>query len=358
MAAEAKHILVIRLSAMGDVAMTIPVLRAFRQQYPEVRITAVSHHFFKPLFDTIPGVHFYGVNLNKRHKGFDGIFKIFADLKRLNIDVVADLHNVLRSKIIRNLFRLWGKKVAHTDKGRDEKKALVRSLNKDFKELKSMFQRHADTFESLGYPIDLSVVDFPEKKPLSKDIIQLSGDVKHEKWLGIAPYAQYDSKIYPEDLMKQLVASITEYRDVKVFLFGSRAETAKLKELRQGYKNTYIVPGNMTFEEEVTLISHLDVLLAMDSGNAHIAAMMGVNVLTLWGATHPYAGFMPFRQPMENAFVSDRAKYPMLPTSVYGNKEVIGYEDVMRTIDPKEVVTKLTKILDLKTVKAHNYTSS
>ncbi|GLB48123.1 glycosyltransferase family 9 protein [Neptunitalea lumnitzerae] len=352
-----KHILVIRLSAMGDVAMTIPVLRAFRQQHPEVKITAVSHQFFKPLFDTIPDVNFYGVDLGNRHKGFDGIFKIFTDLKKLNVDVVADLHNVLRSKIIRNLFRLWGKKVAHTDKGRDGKKALTRPFNKDFKQLETMFQRHADTFAELGYPIDLSQIDFPAIQPLSAHVKQVVGS-KQGKWLGIAPYAQYDSKIYPEDLMKEVIKGIAAKQDVTVFLFGSKSEKSKLEVLQQGFGNVKIIPGTMSFQEELLLIGHLDVLMSMDSGNAHIAAMFGVKVVTLWGATHPYAGFMPFNQPMENAILSDREKYPQLPTSVYGNKDVPECADAMRTIKPKEVIKKLSKLLLLEKVTHDNYTSS
>jgi ADP-heptose:LPS heptosyltransferase len=79
-------------------------------------------------------------------------------------------------------------------------------------------------------------------------------------------------------------------------------------------------------------------MLSMDSGNAHIAAMLGVKVISLWGATHPYAGFVPFNQPLENSLVPDRTIYPLLPTSVYGNKEVEGYQDVMRTIIPTMVV--------------------
>ena len=79
-------------------------------------------------------------------------------------------------------------------------------------------------------------------------------------------------------------------------------------------------------------------MLSMDSGNAHIAALFGVSVITLWGATHPFTGFSPFNQSLENALVSDRTKYPYLPTSVYGNRKVKGYEDAMRTILPETIV--------------------
>jgi ADP-heptose:LPS heptosyltransferase len=88
-------------------------------------------------------------------------------------------------------------------------------------------------------------------------------------------------------------------------------------------------------------MGNLDVMLSMDSGNAHIAAMLGIKVITLYGATHPFAGFAPFNQPIENALLSDRKKYPMLPTSVYGNKIVHGYEEAMRTISPESVIEKI-----------------
>src|SRR5688572_31452249 len=116
-----KHILVIRLSAMGDVAMTVPVLRAFSLQYPAVKITVVSRPFFKPFFEGIQNVDFFAIDLNKRHKGSVGLLRLYHDLKKVNIDALADLHNVLRSKVVRNLFALSGKKTAATDKGRADK---------------------------------------------------------------------------------------------------------------------------------------------------------------------------------------------------------------------------------------------
>lgn len=103
--------------------------------------------------------------------------------------------------------------------------------------------------------------------------------------------------------------------------------------------------GKIKFQQELQLISNLDVMLSMDSGNTHIAAMLGVKVITLWGATHPYAGFSPFNQPLENALVSDSNQFPKLPTSVYGNKKVKGYEDAMRTILPQTIVLKVKNVL-------------
>ena len=330
-----------RLSAMGDVAMTVPVLRAFVNQHPDVKITVVSRPFFKPFFDTIPSVSFFAFDEKERHKGFFGLLRLFQDLKRLDIDAFADLHNVLRAQIVRTLFALSGKKVAAVDKGRAEKKALTQPENKVFKQLSTMFERHVAVFNTLGFSIDLSNPNFPEKAVLSQEILNLIG-TENKKWIGIAPFAQYDSKVYPLDLMQEVINRLSENQEYKILLFGGgKKEIELLNSLSANKENVIAMAGQLKFQQELQLISNLDVMLSMDSGNAHIAAMLGVKVITLWGATHPYAGFSPFNQPIENALVSNRTQFPKLPTSVYGNKKVEGYEEVMRTI----TVDSILKVL-------------
>ncbi|MEO0528703.1 MAG: glycosyltransferase family 9 protein, partial [Bacteroidota bacterium] len=103
--------------------------------------------------------------------------------------------------------------------------------------------------------------------------------------------------------------------------------------------------GKLTFQEELALISNLDLMLSMDSGNAHLAAMYGIPVVTLWGVTHPYAGFYPIKQARDNALLANRDKYPLIPTSVYGNKMPSGYEKAMETISPEAVFQKIEMIL-------------
>lgn len=324
---------------MGDVAMTVPVIRALVEQNTNVKITVVSRPFFKPFFDGIPNVEFFAVDVKERHKGFFGLLKLYADLQQLNIDAVADLHNVLRSQIIRTLFSLSGKKVAATDKGRAEKKALTRAENKVFQPVKTMVERHIQTFKKLGFSVDLAEPSFPEKAFLSEEILSVSGKKDNFKWIGIAPFAQYESKVYPLDLMQKVIDNLVENGNYKLFLFGGgKEETEKLNTLAKQRENIVVVAGKLKFNQELQLISNLDVMLSMDSGNAHIAAMLGIKVITLWGATHPFAGFAPFNQPFENCLTSDRNQYPLLPTSVYGNKKVVGYEDVMRSISAEKVV--------------------
>lgn len=330
-----------RLSAMGDVAMTVPVLRALVKHYPQIKITVISRPFFEPFFEEIPNLSFFAFDEKERHKGFLGLLRLFKDLKALEIDAFADLHNVLRSKVVRTLFALSGKKIASVDKGRAEKKALTQAENKTFKPLPSMFERHAKVFEQLGFTVDLSQPEFPEKAVLSPEILALIG-TNHQKLIGIAPFAQYDSKVYPLDLMQGVIDQLALDTTQTILLFGGgKKEIELLNSLAFNKENVFVVAGKIKFQQELQLISNLDVMLSMDSGNAHIAAMLGVKVITLWGATHPFAGFSPFNQPLENALVSDRNLFPKLPTSVYGNKKVEGYEDAMRTITVDAIVKAL-----------------
>jgi len=340
-----QNILIIRLSAMGDVAMTVPLLRALVVQYPEVKVTVLSKPFFKPFFDYIPRVAFYGADVNGKHKGFFGLLKLYRELKAYNIDAVADLHNVLRSKIVTALFSLSGKKTATTDKAREEKKALTRAESKIFKPLMPIIQRHLQTFEKLGFPIDLTVPVFPEKQVLTAAVLDITG-AKQGIWIGIAPFAQHQGKVYPTDLMQEVINQLAQNSNYKLLLFGGgKQEIEVLEQFAKDHNNVVVTAGKLKLQHELALISNLDVMLSMDSGNAHMAAMLGVKVVTLWGATHPYAGFAPFNQPLENALTADREQYPLLPTSMYGNKIVEGYEDAMRTITPEAVVNKINAVL-------------
>lgn len=329
---------------MGDVAMTVPVVRALVQQNPDVKVTVVSRPFFKPFFEGIERVTFFGADMQKRHKGFLGIYQLFRDLQKYQIDVVADLHNVLRSKILRTFFKLSGTKTAFTDKGRAEKKALTRTENKVLQPVKSMVQRHVETLQNLGFSVDLSQPVFPEKEALPAEILKVTQPKADKKWIGIAPFAQYQTKVYPMDLMKQVLAKLAENPLCELFLFGGKNELALLNDLKQNLANVQVIPETLNFKQELQLIPHLDAMLSMDSGNAHIAAMYGVPVVSLWGHTHPFAGFVPFHQPLGNSLVPDLERYPLLPTSVYGNKTVAGYEEVMRTIAPEKVVEKIKEL--------------
>jgi ADP-heptose:LPS heptosyltransferase len=327
--------------------MTVPVLRAFVNQHPNVRITLVSKAFLKPLFNDIKNVEFYTADVNGKHKGVFGIFKLYKELQQKKITHIADLHNVLRSKILRFFFRFFfrfsNKKIAAIDKGRVEKKALTKADNKVFKQLKSSHQRYADVFTKIGFSVDISN---PEKRATPKASKMVSELLKNSssKKIGIAPFAAYQAKMYPLDLTKKVISEIAKTSTVYLF-GGGKKEIETLSTIENEIENCISVAGKIQFEDELNLISQLDCMVAMDSGNAHLAAIQQTPTITLWGATHPFAGFVPFDQPIENCLLPDLKKYPKIPTSIYGNKVVEGYEDAMRTISPESVIEKIQTVL-------------
>lgn len=343
-----RHILVIRLSAMGDVAMTVPVLSALVQQYPNLRITVLTRTFFAPMFASLPNVKIHEADFKGKHKGFLGLWRLYEELKGKGIDAVADLHNVLRTQILKQFFFFSGIPFYQIDKGRKEKKALTREKNKVFLPLKTTHERYADVFARHGFSLDLSNSIPLHKEKLSNKTIELI-DPKTRKWLGIAPFAAFSGKQYPLNLMKEVIHQILKTDRYKIMLFGGgQKEIRLLDSWASTFDQSINVAGKLSFEDELALISNLDAMLSMDSGNGHLAAMYGIPVITLWGITHPHAGFAPFGQDNDNALLSNRDEYPFIPTSVYGNKCPTEYKGVMRTIPAKTVVEKIESLCSLK----------
>lgn len=334
-----KHLLVIRLSSLGDVAMTVPVLGALLKEHPSLKITVLTRPFFSPFFRDLPNASVFSIDEKGKHKGVLGLYKLSRELKKLDIDVVADLHNVLRSNILKLFF--IGTPFIQVDKGRKEKKELI--SGQLFKQLKTTHQRYSDVFGKFGLSFQLSKV-FPNRQSLNRNILDITQRKGEKKWIGIAPFAQYKSKMYPLDLMKEAIAELSKQH--KILLFGGGIKEVQiLNEIAQQFENTISIAGKLNLDEELDLISNLDVMLSMDSGNAHMAAMLGVKTITIWGVTHPFAGFAPFNQSMENTLLADRNQFPKIPTSVYGNKFPDEYLEAARTIKPIQVIEKITSLL-------------
>ena len=320
--------------------MLVPVIRVLLQENPNVKVTVLTRKFLKPIFNAEfigKQVGFFEADTNDKHKGFLGLYKLSKDLRKLKITAIADTHNVLRSKILR--FFLFGIKNASINKGRKEKKELTRTENKIFNQLKTTHQRYADVFNKLGFSIDLKKHQFPKKVERSSITFLNYLPEDGKRWIGIAPFAQYKGKMYPLDLMEKVIEHLSNKN--KVFLFGGgKKEVTKLKIIANKYTNVQNVAGKLSLTEELKLIANLDVMLAMDSGNAHFSAMLGVKTVTIWGVTHPYAGFAPFLQ-QDNCILPDRNTYPNLPCSIYGNKVCEGYENVMQSISINKIISKI-----------------
>ena len=332
-----KHILIIRMSLMGDVVMTVPVIRALRNKYPDVKITVLTRPFFAPFFRGIHNMRFFLLNLHVRHKGFWGPFRMAVDARRDRVDAVADMQDNLSSALIRNLLKITGCRTAHIDKGNDSKRRLCRRGFLNFHQLKTTVQRYADVLRDLGFEID------PEPSPdltlpMPLAINYLHGP-KTGLWIGIAPFAKYTSKVYPIELMEQVVTEIAA-RAQKVFIFGGGSNERRLADQMASLADNIVsVIGTMGLGDEMNLISNLDVMVTMDSVSMQMASLVGTPVVSVWGGTHPYAGFYGFGQDPANAV---QLPLDCRPCSVTGNKlcKFTDYRCLTR-IPPEEIVEKV-----------------
>lgn len=339
------NILVIRLSAIGDVAMTVPVIYSAARANPQDTFTILTQIFLMPLFMNRPAnVEVIGINTKGAEKGLVGLLKFVSALLKYNYDVVIDLHNVLRTKVIRALFRITGKRVFVVDKARKERKMLTARNKKVLKPLRPVIDRYADVFKAAGLNYTESFTSLYESRPVDLSAMEAIAGAKTGKWIGIAPFAKHRGKIYPIDDMEQIVARLSEQEDYTVFLFGGRGyEEAVLEQWAFQYPRVKSVVGRYTLDNELALISRLDVLLCMDSANMHFASLVNTKVVSVWGATHPYAGFYGYHQDPKDAIQLDLS---CRPCSVFGQKPCFrGDWACMTEIRPENIVAKINSLL-------------
>lgn len=337
-----KRILVARLSAMGDVAMTVPVILALVRDYPEVELFMLSRKRFNPLFSQIKNLTFINADVDLKHKGVAGLYKLSKEIQEHRIDAVVDLHDVLRTKILRTF--LFNIDKAIIDKGRTDKRKLVEDPN-FFKQLIHSTERYADVFRKLGFAFELKQNEFLQITQLSNEVLNVTGQ-KDKRWIGVAPFAAHQTKSLKINKAKKLVKQLSDLGDVQIMLFGGGdKEIRKLRLVAATTSNVTIIAGKLNFRDELNLISNLDAMIAMDSGNGHLAALYNIPTLTMWGNTHPFAGFAPYAQPSQNQFTANREKYPLIPTSIFGDKKIAGYKKVTNTIKIKAVIELLKQLL-------------
>lgn len=339
------HILAMRFSALGDVAMTVPVIYSFAVHYPQHDITILTANRFSPLFDLMPkNVHFLGVDLSL-YKGINGLNRLYKEVSATKFDAVADFHDVLRTKFIRTRFILDKKPISVIDKGRAEKRRLTRKHNKDFEQLLNSPERYARVLAELGFPTEISFRSiFNDKQENIEETEKIIGKKNGKYWIGIAPFAQHKGKIYPTELMEQVIEHFSRSNDTKIMLFGGGATERNICESwANKYDNTISLVGKSNLKTELDIINKLDVMLSMDSANMHLASIVGTTVISVWGATHPYAGFMGWNQSTDNAI---QINMSCRPCSIYGKKPCLrGDYACLRDIAPKIIIERITDCL-------------
>lgn len=349
-----EHILVIRFSALGDVAMVVPVVYSLAMQYPDVRITVLSRPFARSFFaDLAPNVNFMEADLKAEYHGLRGLNSLYRRLVAKQFTHVADLHNVLRSEYLRLRFNIGRFRVEHVDKHRKQRRHLVANRKKVKLQLPTSFDNYLEVFRQLGFPIEkLSFTSLfpPEGGNLNLLPAAFGPKRSWEQWIGIAPFAAHPGKVYPPEKMEQVITLLAErYPKARIFLFGRGRQEEHYFPLWVKKVSQCVDAGSRleTMHQELILMSHLDVMLSMDSANMHLASLAAVPVVSVWGATHPYAGFLGWRQQAENTI---GLNMDCRPCSIYGQKACKrGDYACLNGISPEMILERMNRILTSKT---------
>ena len=325
------RILVIRFSALGDVAMTVPVILEVLKQNPNLEIDVLTRSFTSKLFPVHDRLRVIPADVDRQYKGVLGLWSLSRFIKKQSkYTAVADLHSVMRSKVITTFL---GIKSCHLDKGRKEKKALTRKKDKARGALRHTAERYADVFRALGVHVELS----HQLNPIS------SGSK-----IGFAPFAQHKGKAWTTGHIRSLLEKMSN-DGMEVVLYGNKNEYDRLSVLCAGLSGVSIYKGN-DIASDIESMKSLKLMISMDSANMHLASLVGVPVISIWGATHTDAGFLGYGQSLKNAVQISTKKLECRPCSVYGNvpchrgdwacMELLSSSDVFQKI--KEVVRNQT----------------
>ncbi len=334
------QVLIVRLSALGDVAIAIPVIYSLCRAHEETQFVMLTQPWpARAMIAPPPNLTVLGVDVKKQYKGLAGMWRLARKLhNQYHFDAIADLHSVLRSWTIDTFMRLHGVKVARIDKGRSEKKALVSGLI--HRPVKSSHDRYVDVFKQLGFDFKETFAGFER---VQSHILPSKQAGEH--WIAVAPFSQHRGKEYPLPLLEQVVKELSRQPENRIFLMGGgEQEKQALRPLAQKCDRTISMAElKHDFGDEFALLSQCDVMVSMDSANMHLASLVNRPVVSIWGATHPYCGFMGWHQDMSNAV---QLELPCRPCSVFGQKPCkLGDYRCLTGINPQDIVTKVNALL-------------
>jgi len=299
-------VLIIRLSAMGDVAMTVPVIQKLIQTYPDIQFTLLTRTFFFPIFEhTTPSLKLIAID-DYLHRGFLGLFRLSKKLRKHRFTAIADLHNVLRTNVLKILLYDLSLQWATLNKNRAARKKLIGKTKQQLiQPLLPVYKIHQQVFEKLNLPIFL-------------DEELLFNDSKKINAIGLAPGSKHHIKNWENKNNEKLIAYISQNTDTTVYLFGDpNSEKEMLDTLAKGNEQVETT-FHLSLSEQLQLIEKLKVMVSMDSSNMHLASAVGTPVLSVWCATSPLAGFLGYGQDKTNVV---SLNLDCSPCSIYGNKK-------------------------------------
>ena len=313
-----RNVLVIRLSVLGNVAMTIPVLYPVCKANPDTRFIMLTKKWPASMFHDRPAnLKVVDFDINENHKGFLGLLKLAAQLHKLyDIDAVADLHNVTGTKIMDAYLWLRGAKIAGMDREKAKRKALV--THRTHEPVTPIHDRYRNVFKELGFETPDNFTRLYEGRDWPESPIVLEKE-PGQRWIAISPFSSHRQKAYPLELMEKVIAELCKRENYWIFLMGGgKTEKIALRGIARKYKNVIsMAEVKHRFLDEYALLGKCDLMLTMESANMHLASLVDLQAMTIWGPTSPACGYLGYNQVVEDDIQLDM---DCRPCSITGDK--------------------------------------
>jgi lipopolysaccharide heptosyltransferase II len=274
---ESPSILILRLSSLGDIVLTTSLIVALRELYPASKIEMVIAKEYESLVPVIGGLT--RVHIFDKTTGIAGLRALRRKLNAEKFDHVLDLHNVLRTRILR---RGLGKSVSVINKRTFQRWLLVKFKIDRLKNVPDVIGRYFETAASLG------VTDSGAGPVL------ITKSTRQKNRIAIAPGARHWNKRWPAENFAKVALELIS-RGYHIDLHGAKEDAIITKEIASnlpaGHFTDYA--GQLNLQEAAEKISEASLIISNDSGLAHVAGAVGTRVISIFGPTVKQFGFAP-----------------------------------------------------------------
>ena len=280
-----KKILIIRLSSIGDIVLTTPVIRCLKTKLPDVEIHYLTKEQFLPVLVANPYI-------DKTFSIKDKIAEVLPEFKNESYDHIVDLHKNFRSKgIIVNL-----KKPSSTFSKINFKKWLTVNLKINILPHIHIVDRYFQAVKKFGVVNDGKGLDYfiPEQDEVDKQKLPKQFQNGYVGWvIG----GKHNTKIYPEEKIIEICRSI----NIPVVLLGGPEDREKGDRITKTVGDfVFNACGKFNINQSASLVKQAKKIITNDTGLMHIAAAFKKEIISLWGNTIPEFGMYPYMPGFEN----------------------------------------------------------
>jgi len=322
-------ILIIRFSSMGDIVLTTPVIHSLKQEYPGAKLDYLTKSEYADIIVHNPDID----TIIKFNRNKDSIISLSKLIKSLNYDVIIDLHNNLRSLIIKTI-NLNTKKYSYNKKHLKRFLLTKRSFRKRIKPINSTVDLYKTALDKIGLQLKTRKLYFylPEEAIYIYRRFNLPESTMN---IVIAPGAAHYTKQYPADYYAKLIDKLYEEFQPTFIMIGDKNDKKTVAEIKQNTdKKIYDICGETNITELATIISVSDLFISGDTGPMHIAAAFNIPQIAIFGSTHPMLGFAPLNDKAQVV----QKDLSCRPCSLHGRKKCpLKHFNCLREIGPTQI---------------------